>query len=121
MRTEFSTLCRCAVCGVRPFELSEWFTADISCDRIVLRHAGESSGSSPAQLYFCGEAHAGQFLGAWLFCESQAGETQPDPLTALPRSDNFRLTTADPAIELSLSLAIEVFWEESVHDVAMGA
>ena len=117
MRTDFSTSCRCAVCGIRGRKLSQWFTADISCECITLSYASESTERRPTHLHFCSEAHAGQFLAAWLPCQAQAGDSQADPMAALPRSDTFRLRTVDPVIELSLSMAIEAFWEERVMEV----
>ena len=71
-------------------------------------------------MHFCSEEHAGQFLVAWLLCEGEKNENQPGPFTVLPRSDQFHLSTADPAVKLSLLMAIQVFWEEGMRDLEDG-
>ncbi len=120
MPSPFSITRRCAVCSAKGTELSHWFTADISCDRIALRHAGESQEPGSSEVHFCSEEHVGQFLIAWLLCEGERDGNQPGPITVLPRSDEFRLSTADAAAELSLSMAIQAFWEEGVRGLEEG-
>lgn len=120
MPTLYSISPRCAVCGARGTELSQWFTADISCDRIALRQAGESQEPGSSEIHFCSEDHAGQFLIAWLLCEGEQNGNQAGPITVLPRSDEFRLSSADPAVKLSLSIAIQAFWEEGVRGLEDG-
>ncbi len=111
---------RCAVCGARATDLSQWFTGDISGDRIALRQAGESQEPGSSEVHFCSEDHAGQFLVAWLLCEGECNGNQAGPITVLPRSDEFRLTRADAAVELSLSMAIQKFWEEGIRGLEDG-
>ncbi len=117
MPTLSSIARKCAVCGATGTEFALWFTADISCDRMALHHAGEAQEPGSSEIHFCCEEHAGQFLVAWLLCEGERAGNRRGPVTVLPRSDEFHLRTADAAVELSLSRAIQTFWEEGVRDL----
>ncbi len=112
---------KCAVCGLTGTESEQWFAADISHDRMALRHAGESQEPGSSEIHFCSEEHAGQFLVAWLLCEGDRDGNHPGPITVLPRSDEFHLTATDAAVKLSLSMAIQAFWEEGVRELEDGS
>jgi len=106
---------RCAVCGMEGTEMQPRFAAVVSCDEIVLRHVGESQESEASGICFCSEEHASQFLVRWLYCERQSGGTEAGRVANLPRTDDFHLSTTDAAVELSLSMALQTFWEESAR------
>lgn len=105
---------RCAVCGMKGTEMQPRFAADVSCDEIVLRHVGESQEPESSGICFCSEEHASQFLVRWLFCERQSGGNGFDRVANLLRTD-FHLSTSDAAVELSLCMALQTFWEESAR------
>lgn len=110
MEAETSSMRKCAVCGLIGLESTDWFKADVSSGRMLLNHAGESYEDSSSELYLCSQEHAGQFLVAWLFCDDSHGNS-----LMLPRSNDFRLRSTDPAMEFSLTMAIQAFWEEGIR------
>lgn len=109
MQREISPIRKCAVCSVMAPESMIWFKADVSTGRMLLSHAGDPQEHSSSELYFCCEDHAGQFLVTWLLCDESRADT------ALPRSNDFHLRFKDAAMEFSLSMAIQAFWEEGVR------
>ncbi len=112
---------RCAVCGLEEMDPSGWLAAVVTCDRIALRHAGEMEEVCSSELHFCCQSHATKFTNAWLFCEAAPGGDRDDRSVALPRTDEFRLSCRDAAIEVSLCTALEAFWEEGIQNSRIGA
>ena len=121
MPTLFLVIRRCAVCGLEEMDARGWLAAVVTCDRIALRHANEMEEDCSSELHFCCESHAMKFMNAWLFCEATPEGNRHDRFVALPRTDEFRLSCRDAAIEVSLCTALEAFWEEGIQNSRLGA
>jgi len=109
---------RCAVCGLKQPASANWFTANISCNWIMLSYADdETHEKASAGIHLCSEEHAGQFLTALLSYKGSADENAFDEIGVLPITDQFRLVSSEPGVELSLAMAIEAFWQENVREL----
>ncbi len=107
MYAESPPIRKCAVCGIMAPESTDGFQAEVSSNRMSLDHAGESHALASSGPYLCSEEHAKQFVVTWLFCDD--GRTES---AALPHSNEFRLRSTDAAMEFSLAMAIQAFWDE---------
>ncbi len=110
MYAESSPIRKCAVCGVVGPEWLDWFQAEVSSNRMSLDRADGSNAAPSSGLYLCSEEHARQFVVTWLFCDDSRNEA-----LAFPHSNEFRLRTMDAAMEFSLAMAIQAFWDEGIR------